>query len=249
MDIRMISLSKAQANIVNSPIGSPIQILASAGSGKTRVLTERIRFILENTKKDRVIALTFTNKAAEEMQERLLEVDDIEDRAWISTVHSIAQRILEQYGHILRRKTFKVYWVVDRDTQKSSYVKVEGKVIFSYFLRHVEYYNSGRNKKIKPVVKITIHDQGKGKFRAVLLLPYVTENKEVLSCIDEDGNWVAIIEKQRSSNEVVQWIEDWSKMHESTLPPDAKALPFLIRKALLNHGFTVEDVVDYPASW
>jgi len=158
-------------------------------------------------------------------------------------------KLLEQYGHILRRKTFKVYWVVDRDTQKSSYVKVEGKVIFSYFLRHVEYYNSGRNKKIKPVVKITIHDQGKGKFRAVLLLPYVTENKEVLSCIDEDGNWVAIIEKQRSSNEVVQWIEDWSKMHESTLPPDAKALPFLIRKALLNHGFTVEDVVDYPASW
>lgn len=97
----MISLSTAQANIVKSPIGTPIQILASAGSGKTRVLTERIRFILENTKKDRVIALTFTNKAAEEMQERLIEVDDIEDRTWISTVHSIAQRILEQYGHTI----------------------------------------------------------------------------------------------------------------------------------------------------
>jgi DNA helicase-2/ATP-dependent DNA helicase PcrA len=97
----MISLSPAQANIVKSPIGTPIQILASAGSGKTRVLTERIRFILENTKKDRVIALTFTNKAAEEMQERLVEVDDIEDRTWISTVHSVAQRILEQYGHTI----------------------------------------------------------------------------------------------------------------------------------------------------
>lgn len=97
----MIRLSTAQANIVNSPIGTPIQILASAGSGKTRVLTERIRFILENTKKDRVIALTFTNKAAEEMQERLVEVDDIEDRSWISTVHSVAQRILEQYGHTI----------------------------------------------------------------------------------------------------------------------------------------------------
>lgn len=97
----MISLSTAQANIIKSPIGTPIQILASAGSGKTRVLTERIRFILENTKKDRVIALTFTNKAAEEMQERLVEVDDIEDRSWISTVHSVAQRILEQYGHTI----------------------------------------------------------------------------------------------------------------------------------------------------
>lgn len=97
----MISLSPAQTNIVKSPIGTPIQILASAGSGKTRVLTERIRFILENTKKDRVIALTFTNKAAEEMQERLVEVDDVEDRTWIATVHSVAQRILEQYGHTI----------------------------------------------------------------------------------------------------------------------------------------------------
>lgn len=97
----MINLSAAQKEIVTSPIGTPLQILASAGSGKTRVLTERIRFILEKTKKDRVIALTFTNKAAEEMQERLADVDEIEERTWISTVHSIAQRILEQYGHTI----------------------------------------------------------------------------------------------------------------------------------------------------
>lgn len=96
-----MNLSIKQKEIVESEIGFPIQILASAGSGKTRVLTERIRFILENTKKDRVIALTFTNKAAEEMQERLVEVDGIEDRSWISTVHSVAQRILEQYGHTI----------------------------------------------------------------------------------------------------------------------------------------------------
>ena len=101
MDISMINLSTAQKEIVTYPIGTPIQILASAGSGKTRVLTERIRFILEHSKKDRVIALTFTNKAAEEMQERLIDVDEIEDRAWITTVHSIAQRILEQYGHTI----------------------------------------------------------------------------------------------------------------------------------------------------
>jgi DNA helicase-2/ATP-dependent DNA helicase PcrA len=97
----MINLSESQTEIVSAPIGTPIQILASAGSGKTRVLTERIRFILDNTKKDRVIALTFTNKAAEEMQERLVDVDEVEDRTWISTVHSIAQRILEQYGHTI----------------------------------------------------------------------------------------------------------------------------------------------------
>ena len=60
----MISLSATQYEIVSSDLTQPIQIIASAGSGKTRVLTERIRFILENTKKDKVLALTFTNKAA-----------------------------------------------------------------------------------------------------------------------------------------------------------------------------------------
>lgn len=112
----MINLSATQKEIVTSPIGISLQILASAGSGKTRVLTERIRFILDNTKKDRVIALTFTNKAAEEMQERLADVDEIEDRAWISTVHSIAQRILEQYGHTIGLPSeLQIY---DRDKDK-----------------------------------------------------------------------------------------------------------------------------------
>lgn len=94
-----MNLSPSQANIVRSPIGKPIQVLASAGSGKTRVLTERVRYILENTKKDGVIALTFTNKAAEEMSARLVDFEYVEDRAWIATIHSVAQRILEKYGH------------------------------------------------------------------------------------------------------------------------------------------------------
>lgn len=97
----MINLSTAQSKIVHAPIGQPMQVLASAGSGKTRVLTERVRHIIENTRKDGVIALTFTNKAAEEMQARLDGVEGIEERCWIATIHSVAQRILDQYGHTI----------------------------------------------------------------------------------------------------------------------------------------------------
>ncbi len=97
----MIQLSYAQKQIVEAPIAGAIQVLASAGSGKTRVLTERVRFFLEKTKKEGAIALTFTNKAAEEMQNRLADCDEAEDRAWIATIHSVAQRILEQYGHTI----------------------------------------------------------------------------------------------------------------------------------------------------
>lgn len=97
----MINLSSAQAAVVKAPIGEAMQVLASAGTGKTRVLTERVRFILEQTKKDGVIALTFTNKAAEEMVSRLEDVPDVQERCWIATLHSVAQRILEQYGNTI----------------------------------------------------------------------------------------------------------------------------------------------------
>lgn len=95
----MISLSSAQDEIVKFDLTKPIQIIASAGSGKTRVLTERIRHILNNTKKDKVLALTFTNKAAQEMQVRLADFEGVEERTWVSTVHSVAQSIIESYGH------------------------------------------------------------------------------------------------------------------------------------------------------
>jgi DNA helicase-2/ATP-dependent DNA helicase PcrA len=97
----MTALSTAQAAIVNAPMTQAMQVLASAGSGKTRVLTERVRHIIENTKKEGVIALTFTNKAAEEMQERLADLDGVEDRCWIATIHAVAQRIVERYGHTI----------------------------------------------------------------------------------------------------------------------------------------------------
>ena len=97
----MINLSVAQSKVVYSPIGQPIQVLASAGSGKTRVLTERIRYIIENTKKEGLIALTFTNKAAEEMLSRLDNIEGVEDRCWIATIHTVAQRILDQYGNTI----------------------------------------------------------------------------------------------------------------------------------------------------
>lgn len=97
----MLLLSKDQDAVVHAEIGKPMQVLASAGSGKTRVLTERVRYLAENTRKDGVIALTFTNKAAEEMQARLEDLDDLSERCWIATIHAVAQRILDQYGHTI----------------------------------------------------------------------------------------------------------------------------------------------------
>lgn len=97
----MLNLSPDQSAIVHTQIGKPVRVLASAGTGKTRVLTERVRYILDSTRKEGVIAVTFTNKAAEEIKTRLADIEDLEKRCWLATIHSLAQHILEKYGHTI----------------------------------------------------------------------------------------------------------------------------------------------------
>tara|TARA_R110001599_G_scaffold350254_2_gene580024 strand:+ start:4226 stop:6130 length:1905 start_codon:yes stop_codon:yes gene_type:complete len=111
----MMALSQAQEQVVKADIGGAIQVLASAGSGKTRVLTERVRHLISSSRKGSVIALTFTNKAAEEMRERLSNLDEINERAWISTIHSVAQRIIEQYGHTIGLPADLHIYEIDKD--------------------------------------------------------------------------------------------------------------------------------------
>lgn len=92
-----IALSEKQKIIVEYE-DKPICVRASAGSGKTRVLTERIRFQLSKTKK-KVLALTFTNKAGEEIKERLeAQKIDIKNRLFVGTFHSFCQYVLENHG-------------------------------------------------------------------------------------------------------------------------------------------------------
>ncbi len=74
----------------------PLLILAGAGSGKTRVLTYRIAYLINMGEclPDEILAITFTNKAAEEMKNRLRELLHIPDKLWISTFHAAGARIL-----------------------------------------------------------------------------------------------------------------------------------------------------------
>ena len=115
----MMGLNDKQYEGVQHTEG-PVLLLAGAGSGKTRVLTHRIAYLIEEKGVNpyNILAITFTNKAAGEMRER---VDNIvsfgADSVWVSTFHSLCVRILRRYIKELDYETnFTIY---DSDDQKA----------------------------------------------------------------------------------------------------------------------------------
>lgn len=98
MNALLNHMNTEQSEAVKTTEG-PLLIMAGAGSGKTRVLTHRIAYLLDE--KDvspyNVLAITFTNKAAREMKERVQKlVGDQAEVIWMSTFHSMCVRILRR---------------------------------------------------------------------------------------------------------------------------------------------------------
>ena len=85
-------------------MAGPLLILAGAGSGKTRVLTYKIAYLLEKeiVKPWQILAITFTNKAAKEMKERVEAlVGQVSNDMWLGTFHSVCVRILKREIELL----------------------------------------------------------------------------------------------------------------------------------------------------
>ncbi|MEL5899799.1 UvrD-helicase domain-containing protein, partial [Clostridium sporogenes] len=101
-------------------IDGPLLILAGAGSGKTRVLTYRIAHMIENLNiyPSKILAITFTNKAAGEMKERIKSlVGDVVEGMWVSTFHSSCVRILRrEIDKLGYDKNFTIYDTYDQKT-------------------------------------------------------------------------------------------------------------------------------------
>lgn len=157
--------------------------------------------------------------------------------------------LLEIYGYKLRRNSFRSYWAIGED-KRPTYYKVEGKTILSQSFCDPRRAGTRLEKKI-PKKKLVVHDQGRGQFRIVFQqrLVFKDTNQE-LECSQEDAIWGSSISDSMSTPELLASIESYcEKELKQEYLADFYTLPFLIRKALLNHGHSVEDLVEYPASW
>ena len=116
VDKLLEGLNPIQRQIVRDTEGR-ILVLAGAGSGKTRVLTHRISYLLENQVSEwNILAVTFTNKAAREMRERVRQLTNKGRDVWIGTFHSICLRILSRFGSEIGYEKFTV--IDDKDQKK-----------------------------------------------------------------------------------------------------------------------------------
>ena len=100
--------------------GGPLLVVAGAGSGKTRVLTRRIAHLLASgdAQSWEIMAITFTNKAADEMRRRVVDLVGAEaDRMWVSTFHSACLRMLRAHAEVLGyQRGFTIYDAGDAET-------------------------------------------------------------------------------------------------------------------------------------
>ena len=168
-------LSKEQKDIVVYKEGKgALLVEAAPGSGKTRVLTERVRYLLSNVKGNfKILCLTFTIKAAEEMKERLSDIRKIDDRVFIGTIHSFCIEILKSRKHELGFD--EMPHILEREEDRR-------KLLEQVFIENEIFKPFYENKPPKEQRKLISN-----------YLDVVSEAKRNLTIIDEDtydySNW------------------------------------------------------------
>jgi DNA helicase II / ATP-dependent DNA helicase PcrA len=113
----LAGLNQAQRRAVEA-IDGPVLVLAGAGTGKTRVLTTRLAHILATRRAwpSQILAVTFTNRAAREMRERLERIiGENAEGLWLGTFHSIAARLLRRHAEVVGLKPN--FTILDTDDQ------------------------------------------------------------------------------------------------------------------------------------
>ena len=179
--------NQAQAKAIQACDG-PVLVIAGAGSGKTSVLIQHIIYLIEkkNIKPEHILAVTFTNKAANEMKERIAklthadsEQKSLKYRIWIGTFHAICVRILHQHIKYLGfHKSFNIY--DKNDTQRLIRKCLNILDLDSKQYRPKTIYNIIENAKNKLIDENKFSEEAIGFYNKIVAKIYKKYQEEII---------------------------------------------------------------------
>ncbi len=234
-------LNDEQARAVTHGDG-PLLILAGAGSGKTKTLTHRIAYLIGELKvfPSRILAVTFTNKAAKEMRQRLAKLldEEAENRQfmpWMGTFHSICVRILRMDGaSIGLDKRFLIYDTDDQVSLMKQIMKARGLTDKDIKPRAVLSVISNAKNEMRSAEDFSMSARGPREQKiAELFFAYEKALKEA-AALDFDDLLTKTVELLQNSSEIRQ---KWQRQFEYILIDeyqDTNAAQYALIKLLVN---------------
>ncbi len=234
-------LNDEQARAVTHGDGS-LLILAGAGSGKTKTLTHRIAYLIGELKvfPSRILAVTFTNKAAKEMRQRLAqlldeEADNRQFMPWMGTFHSICVRILRIDGaHIGLDRRFLIYDTDDQVSLMKQIMKARGLTDKDIKPRAVLSVISNAKNEMRSAEDFSMSARGPREQKiAELFFAYEKALKEA-AALDFDDLLTKTVELLRAKSDIRQ---KWQRQFEYILIDeyqDTNAVQYALIKLLVN---------------
>ena len=234
-------LNDEQARAVTHGDG-PLLILAGAGSGKTKTLTHRIAYLIGELKvfPSRILAVTFTNKAAKEMRQRLAqlldeEADNRQFMPWMGTFHSICVRILRMDGaSIGLDRRFIIYDTDDQVSLMKQIMKARGLTDKDIKPRAVLSVISNAKNEMRSAEDFSMSARGPREQKiAELFFAYEKALKEA-AALDFDDLLTKTVELLQNSPEIRQ---KWQRQFEYILIDeyqDTNAVQYALIKLLVN---------------
>lgn len=246
MDNLLEKLNEEQIKPVCDTEGA-VLVLAGAGSGKTRVLTSRIAYILQQGKADMssILAITFTNKAAGEMKDRLQKMLGEGDSKWICTIHSMCVKILRQFAEKAGlRPNFSIY----SDTERNNVIKKTFQELDfddDKLLKNARYHiGNAKMLGLDPDQYGRKYSAERGMDRIVVIYEKYNSHLRENNALDFDDLLLETLRLLRRDNETLSYLSDKFKYILVDEFQDTNAVQYNIIKLLASkHGniFAVGD--------
>lgn len=200
-------------------LNSHLRIIAGAGSGKTRVLTYRIAYLIEEVgiEPRHILAITFTNKAANEMKERVVSLlGDYASGALLCTIHSLCVRILRQHIRVLGYPSHFV--IMDEEDQKSLLKKIfKDKQIDPKTISHkscIHYISSCKMARVNPERAMEFAGDSVGEQKKAVVYKEYEKYKEEHFMLDFDDLLLKTVEIFESYPDILdKWQRKFQYIH------------------------------------